>query len=245
MGTDPVLTHRLDYWAWVEQYADPRMRDTLLSLRDHWHEVNTTHFESAMTLPYITLTEPSKPSLYGQCCSVSSWGSRLEIRLRPSLLSGTHPDMAPGEAFAAGRFRFVADVLTHEAIHQYDMEIAGQAQDSYHGHGPLFTETANGIGAKLGVGPVVPRNRKGSMLAIASRWPHCVRDPGFYLGAYRVPSKGDAPATTRCPCCDGTGRLPLTSPALLRLAIAEDEPGYARLADVVAESVFPISAGES
>ena len=51
-------------------------------------------------------------------------GSRLEIRLRPSLLDGTHPRMA-GDA--PGRFPFAADVLTHECIHQWQQEITGKA----------------------------------------------------------------------------------------------------------------------
>jgi hypothetical protein len=229
--TDPVLTHRADYWTWVELHAVPAMRDTLLRLRDHWHEVNTKYFDAVMTLPYITLTEPSQPSLYGQCCSVSSWGSRLEIRLRPSLLSGTHPHL--GDPYE-GRFRFVTDVLTHEMVHQYGYEITGKPEDSYHGHGPAFTETANRIGATWGLPAVAVRNRAGTRLAKAAQWPHCVRDPGFYLGAYVVPSIGDD-ASLACPCCDGTGRLPKTAEAWLRLAIAFGDPGYARVGELLVD----------
>lgn len=146
-----------------------------------------------MTEPYVTLTEPSKPSLYGQCCPVSSWGSRLEIKLRPSLLSGTHPDIdqtAPEQ----GRWNFVLDVLLHEAVHQYHREITGHTEGAYHGHGPAFTETANRIGADLDLPPVITRNRNGSRRRdLAPQWPHCVRDAGHYLGAYRprVPASGD------------------------------------------------------
>lgn len=236
MTNDPVLTHRRDYWTWVEQNADPRMRDTLLALRDHWHHVNRTYFDGVMELPYITLTEPSKPSLFGQCCSVSSWGSRLEIKLRPSLLDGTHPRMESGAAYAEGRMRFVTDVLTHESIHQYCNEIAAKHEDSYHGHGPVFTEHANRIGARLGLPEVAVRNRKGSQLAKAAQWPHCVRPTDYYLGAYRVPSIGDTTTTTvPCPCCDGTGRLPMTAEALLRLGIALDNPAYARLGELLVD----------
>jgi hypothetical protein len=210
MATDPVHAHRVDYWAWVELHAVPSMRDTLLRLRDHWHEVNLRYFDGAMTLPYITLTAPSKPSILGQCCPVSSWGSRLEIKLRPSLLSGAHPLLAAGDQYEPGRLRFVADVLTHEAIHQYHQEITGKIEDSYHGHGPAFAATANAIGAHLGLPAVIVRNRGGSKLAKAAQWPHCVREPAYYLGAYRVPSTGDdpPPETTRCPHCDGTGAVP-------------------------------------
>jgi len=211
MTTDPVHAHRVDYWTWVDLHAVPSMRDNLLRLRDHWHEANLRHFNGEMTLPYITLTVPSKPSLLGQCCAVSSWGSRLEIKLRPSLLSGDHPALVSGDQHEPGRLRFAADVLLHETIHQYHQEITGKTEASYHGHGPAFTATANAIGARLGLPEVVARNRGGSSLAKATQWPHCVRDPAYYLGAYRVPSTTDAsppPETVTCPHCDGSGKVP-------------------------------------
>ncbi len=93
---DPIAEHRTDYWKWVESHADTTMRDILLGLRNHWRDTNTRFFDDRMHEPYITLTEPSAPRIYAQCCPVSSWGSRLEIKLRPSLLTGTHPRMAPG-----------------------------------------------------------------------------------------------------------------------------------------------------
>jgi hypothetical protein len=204
MRLDAVIRdHRLDYWQWIETNADPASRDHLLRLRDHWHDVNAKYFDGVMTLPYITLTEPSEPKTYGQCCAVSSWGSRLEIKLRPSLLDGTHPHIRnTGE----GAFRFVADVLTHETIHQWAIEVTGATEDSYHGHGPAFAAKANEMGASLGLEPVVVRNRGGSKLAKAAQWPHCVRPSEYYLGAYQprvpVPASSD-----KCPHCNGTGRI--------------------------------------
>src|SRR6266702_2298699 len=110
-----------------------------------------------MAEPYITLTEPSKPSLLGQCWGTSSWGSRLEIRLRPSLLDGTHPAMAGGSGNPAGLFLFAAAVL--------------------------------------GLPPVAVRNRGGSADLVCAHWPHNVRDPAHYLGAWQprppVPLTGD------------------------------------------------------
>jgi hypothetical protein len=200
---DAIREHRLDYWQWVETHAVLASRDPLLRLRDHWHAINIKYFDAAMTLPYITLTEPSEPSLLGQCCAVSSWGSRLEIRLRPSLLDGTHPRMRGPDA---GLFLFVADVLTHETIHQWAMEITGTTEDSYHGHGPTFTAKANEIGASLGLAPVVVRNRGGSRLAKAAQWPHCVRPIEYYLDAYQPPVPVPA-SRDKCPHCNGTGRV--------------------------------------
>ncbi len=206
MTDDAVLAHRADYWTWIEANAVPAMRDVLLRLRSHWHEVNAKFFAAAMAEPYITLTEPSKPSLLGQCWSVSSWGSRLEIRLRPSLLDGTHPAMVAGDDHAEGRWLFAADVLTHECIHQWQTEITGKAEGSYHGHGPGFAGKANEIGAALGLPAVAVRNRSGSRDLVCAHWPHNVRSPAHYLGAWQppepVPATGDI-----CPHCHGTGRI--------------------------------------
>lgn len=193
----PVVGHRTDYWAWVENYADTASRDILLSLRDHWRDCNTRFFDGIMLEPYITLTEPSAPQIYGQCCSVSSWGSRLEIRIRPSLLDGTHPHMAPGAGYAAGRMQFAKDVLLHEMIHQHIAEHQpGVNEASYHGHGPVFTDHCNRIGAELGLATVVVRNRGAKKLPKAAQWPHCVVAADRYEGAYKS-NGNEKPVTTR------------------------------------------------
>lgn len=202
--SDAVRAHRADYWTWIEANGVPPERDILLRLRDHWHEVNAAYFGGAMALPYVTLTEPSTPRILGQCCPVSSWGSRLEIRIRPSLMEGTYPHLQGPEQ---GRFLFAADVLTHEAIHQWQMEITGQREGSYHGHGPGFAEKANEIGTALGLPPVVARNRKGSDAPRAANWPHNVRPPEYYLGAYRPPGPVTTTGDSPCPHCAGTGRI--------------------------------------
>jgi DNA-binding XRE family transcriptional regulator len=50
------------------------------------------------------------------------------------------------------------------------------------GHGKDFTAMCNGIGAELGLPPVVIRRRKGDPknLPICSAWPHNVRPKGYY-----------------------------------------------------------------
>jgi hypothetical protein len=167
----------------VEDHADTTTRDNFLALRDHWRDCNTRFFDGRMLEPYITLTEPSAPQIYGQCCPVSSWGSRLEIRIRPSLLDGTHPRM---NGSTPGRMQFVKDVLLHEAIHQHIMEHQPDVnEDSYHGHGPVFTDYCNRIGRQLGLTEVVVRNRGGNKLPKAAQWPHCVAPPDRYCGAYQ------------------------------------------------------------
>ena len=178
---DPIAGQRIDYWEWIEQNSVPTMRDKLLVLRDHWSDGNDRYFGGRMVLPYITLTQPSMPSLIGQCCSVSSWGSRLEIKLRPSLLSGTHPMLRRTGIGEVGRLQLVKDVLLHEMIHQHVMEHEPSVdEESYHGHGPVFTAHCNRIGALLGLDEVVVRNRKGSKLPKSPQWPHCVAPPDRY-----------------------------------------------------------------
>ncbi len=196
-----VAEHRVEYWTWVAEHADTHMRDTLIGLRDHWQESNARFFDGRMLLPYITLTEPSAPRIYGQCCPRSSWGSRMEIRLRPSLLTGTHPHLEvpyipdpeysdsvtpDWVAWEEGRVTFVRDVLLHEMIHQHVMEHEPDVnENSYHGHGPVFTEHANRIGAVLGLPEVVVRNRGGKVIPKAAQWPHCVAPPDRYRDVYQ------------------------------------------------------------
>jgi hypothetical protein len=184
--SEPVAEHRTDYWTWVEQHAAPEYkRRLLLGLRDHWRDNNQAYFDGRMLEPYITLTEPSAPQIYGQCCSVSSWGSRLEIKIRPSLLAGTHPHLVGAKPVHCERFTY--DVLLHEMVHQHVMEHEPDVdEDSYHGHGPVFTAHANRIGALLGLPDVVIRNRGGVKKCKAAQWPHCVMPPERYGGFYKT-----------------------------------------------------------
>ncbi len=203
---DSVAGQRIEYWEWIEQHAVPAMRDRLTELRDHWQDCNDRYFDGRMVLPYITLTEPSAPTILGQCCSVSSWGSRLEIKLRPSLLVGTHPMIRRTGISADGRLQLVKDVLLHEMIHQHVMEHEPDVNESaYHGHGPVFTAHCNRIGAELGLDEVVVRNRKGSKSPKSPQWPHCVAPPDRY-GGVCVPTT--RVVTTRSLVTNGVITLP-------------------------------------
>jgi len=81
-------------------------------------------------------------------------------------------------------------------IHQYHQEITEQNDGSYSGHGPAFSAKANEIGKALGLPPVGrTRNKRDHSekgLQSPSQWPHDVRDPDYYLGAF-VPSSTDKP----------------------------------------------------
>jgi len=178
----------------VLEQAQPWHRDHLTRLYRVWGEANAKWYEGALVPPILLLAEPSAPAIYGQCSVVSSYGARSEIRIRPSLLRGTHPHVTRrGE----GANRFADDVLLHEQVHQWQWEALGGTDDGYHGHGSTFRDKANQIGAALGIGPVRTCKRRGpdADLPSCSAWPHNVRPPDHYQGAY-VPPSGDTDPET-------------------------------------------------
>jgi hypothetical protein len=132
--------------------------------------------------------EPSSSQRLGDYARVSDFGGHGQVRLRPSLLTGTHPSIRAGDKYAEGRFRLVADVFLHETIHQWQHEVLGDLEGGYHGHGPKFRDQCNRIGALLGLPPVRTSKARGKDKALAScaYWPHCVRPADHYLGAYPV-----------------------------------------------------------
>ncbi len=178
---------------YVLRDTDPGRQGSIKRLYTSWRDWNKDHFEQLMVVPLIFLNEPSNPRRLGDCGPVSGFGCSSQIRIRPSLLTGTHPRMRAGAAYAEGRFTFVADVLLHEMIHQWQQEVSGQRDEGYHGHGPAFRGKANEIGARLGLPPVRTSKGRGkdAGLPSCSYWPHIVRGEGFYHGAY-VPTSRDA-----------------------------------------------------
>jgi SprT-like family len=188
---DEHLDHRERFVDFVQNEAEPWHREHLGRLYGLWQDWNARHYESVMVPPIIVLNEPGTPQLYGSCGPVSGWGAKSEIRIRPSLLRGTHPHLQAGERFEPGRRRFVDDVLLHEMIHQWQQEISGLRDEAYHGHGPAFRDVCNRIGAELGVPPVRTCKQRGAdaHLPSCSQWPHNVRPPEHYQGAYGVPAK--------------------------------------------------------
>src|SRR6516162_7626204 len=160
MTTLPELhrEHREDFERFVLEQAEPWHREHLTALYAAWHTYNTSYFAGAMTPPYLLLAEPVIPRFYGDTSPATGFGATLQIRIRPSLVQGTHPHLVHGSQSPQGRQRFVDDVLLHETIHQYQMEILHADEASYDGHGPTFRDSANRIGAILGL-PLV-RNSK-------------------------------------------------------------------------------------
>ena len=188
-------SHRASFVDYVLEHAEPWHRQYLGRLYDLWNQWNRDYFESRMVPSYIFLSEPSIPRAYGDCGPVSGFGGVSQIRIRPSLLTGTHPDMRGGDQFSEGRFLFVADVLLHEMIHQWHQEVTGHAENSYHGHGPKFCGICNQIGEHLGIAEVYPKPRgKTKGQPACQYWPHVVRPDDYYLGAYIRPSRNDKSA---------------------------------------------------
>jgi hypothetical protein len=181
--------HREAFWAYVLDQAEPWHRKHLARLFAAWDEANAKWYDGVLVPPILLLAEPSAPQVYGQCSTVSSYGARSEIRIRPSLLAGTHPHLRrAGE----GADRFAADVLLHEQVHQHQQEVLGVDEEAYHGHGPTFRDKANEIGAALGLAPVRTSKRRGPDrdLPSCAQWPHCVRPADHYRGAW-VPASRD------------------------------------------------------
>jgi len=165
--------------------AEPWHREHLTTLYAAWHRYNACYYDDRMTPPYLLLAEPSTPGRYGDTSSASGFGALLQIRLRPSLVSGAHPHMQHGSHDPEGIQRFVQDILLHETIHQYQMEILQVHEPAYDEHGPTFRDTANTIGACLGLPPVRVSKVRPAQRSQPScaQWPHNVRPTDYYCGA--------------------------------------------------------------
>lgn len=197
--TAEILSHRRGFERFVLEHAEPWHREHLGRLFANWRAWNDKHFDGRLEPPYLLLAEPSTPRRYGDCGPLSGFGGRMQIRIRPSLVRGSHPHVRPGENYREGRLRFVDDILLHEMVHQWQFEVLGDSEPDYCGHGPLFRDVANRIGSVLGLPPVRDCKRRGKDRdrPSCSYWPHVVRPVDHYLGAYRprVPTSGDVQAS--------------------------------------------------
>lgn len=132
------------------------------------------------------LAEPKSPKALGDHSVFSGWGSTNQIRIRPSILNGSHPTVRPGNGFAEGRSLLTLDIALHETLHQFATEVLRQPEEAYHGHGPVFRDLCNRIGDSLGLSPVRTAKARGRdrNRPSCAEWPICVRPKGYYLGAY-------------------------------------------------------------
>jgi hypothetical protein len=189
---DRALRERI--WRYILEHSEPWHREHLGRLGGLWERCNGAHFAAAMVVPVLLLNEPSNSRRLGDCGAISGIGCRSQIRIRPSLLRGTHPLVRHGSRDPEGLFRFVADVLLHEMIHQWQQEVTGEPEESYHGHGTGFRDKANEIGAKLGLPPVRAKHQKEGAGAPCQYWPYIVRPADeYYRGAYIPTSRDEGP----------------------------------------------------
>jgi hypothetical protein len=183
--------HRKDFAEYAtHDSASDWHREHLERLYGCWVSINRDHFGDACVQPHIVLAEPKMPTALGDHAPVSGWGSRNQIRLRPSLITGSHKMVKSGDEFAEGRMRFVEDVLLHEAVHQYCDEVLHRPECSYKGHGPVFAGECNRIGAAHRLPPVRPAKARGKLkdLPSCAQWPYNVRLADYYLGALEEPA---------------------------------------------------------
>lgn len=185
--SDPLILHREQCWDFILKNASPYHRENLTNLVLLWDVWNPEHFNGEFKArPHILLATPCIPNALGDYSRTGGWGGKAQIRIRESLLDGTHPAVAAGDNYKEGRFLFVADVLLHECIHQYQHEILGiEKTSSYISHGPTFRDKCNEIGEKLGLAKVRASQTRGKDRDLPSccYWPHCVRPEGYYKGA--------------------------------------------------------------
>lgn len=207
-SSPPDAEFRRQWWDYVLAHGEPSHREHLAHLFDCWGKWNFAYFGDALVPPYILLAEPSNPRRLADTGAVSGFGGRCQIRIRRSLLTGTHPRVREGQVYAAGRLALVEDVLVHEMIHLWQQESTGAQEESYSGHGPSFRDKANEISAALGLPRVGVKNRgRDKGLPQCKNWPHNVRPPEYYGHAFDpplppVPARGDT-----CLHCGGTGRI--------------------------------------
>ena len=203
------VQHRIEFARYATEDAASDWHRTLLDrLYGLWDSINGDHFRGVCIKPHILLAEPKTPRALGDHAPVSGWGSKNQIRLRPSLLDGTHKLLRPGDVFAEGRMRYVEDVLLHESVHQYCDEALHADEKSYKGHGPVFAGECNRIGEALGLAPVRPAKARGKLKDRPScaQWPHNVRPADYYLGALADPARdqedddGDDEEARTFPC---------------------------------------------
>ena len=184
---DADSRHRREFANYAKQNGHQPYREPMSRLYASWEGWNDEYFDGQLLPPHFLLAEPKSPRALGDHSLLSGWGSTNQIRIRPSILNGTHPAVRPDDEFAEGRFRLILDIAIHETGHQYATEILKQQEEGYRGHGPVFRDLCNRIGARLGLPPVRTAKARGRDRDRPScaEWPICVRPKGFYLGAYR------------------------------------------------------------
>lgn len=194
---DPViLKHRLEFAELIRAHATGPFRDVLPRLYADWSRWNKQFFEGKLVEPYILLTETSQARHLGDCAPITCFGSLLQIRIRPDIISGTHNLVKGGSRDSEGLYLLTSDILLHEMIHQYQIEVLQDSEESFKGHGPLFCKLCNEIGEVLGFEEVRPSKKSGpdKERPSCAYWPDNVRpDIASYYHGVLPAKRSDKP----------------------------------------------------
>jgi hypothetical protein len=165
----------------ASRHAEEAYRWRPAELYAAWREINAEFFSGQLRIPHLALGRTAARSL-GHCSATTDYGGTIQITLHADLVFGHNADWVvhPWPP-ARGTCRFILDLLLRQTVRQYALEVLGAKESGYRGFGPQFVAQANRVGAALGLGPVVERNRgTGDSWPVASGWPHCVRPAGYY-----------------------------------------------------------------
>ncbi len=160
----------------------PEHRHYVRRLYRLWEKWNQRFFAGRLALPQILLSRSNDYKTYGGCGPSSHPGALSRIRLQLSLLTGAHPRLAAGSAPGFRRrrgYRWVAEVLLHEMVHQWRRETVGKDAPEWDDHGAAFCRKCNEIGRQLRLLPVRSGSDKPSQARLPScaQWPHNARRP--------------------------------------------------------------------
>ena len=177
--SDNETSLRKQIFDYAISQADGPYKEFIPLLSQAWQEFNDRYFDGSLTPAFIAITAPKVSKAYADCSLWSSYGGKHQIRIKETVIEGTHNDFNPNHAIE-NRLLFILDVLLHEQIHQFLFEIKEDYSKAHKRHGGNYPVIANQIGDQLGLPHVFERTRKDKSLPIASQWPMCVRPAGYY-----------------------------------------------------------------
>ncbi len=156
-------------------------------LLDHFDRFNSTHFFGKLPKLEVKMGRCASPrTILGEYAHRGDHGLLGEIIINQRLFHNGVKGVIIEDATRPGFLRFVDDVLLHEMTHAFCHLVRKQPEVTYRGHGPAFTAECNRIGTTFALDPVRHAKSKKKIeehLQRCNQWPHCVRDPDYYLGA--------------------------------------------------------------
>lgn len=152
-----------------------------------YNDYNRRFFADKLGVPFLLITQAKSARTLGDYIGRDEHGLESRIRISPAAVK-----RGP---------RFVKDVLLHEMIHAWQMEVEKDGENSYRGHGPKFAAECTRIGKRLGLAAVGVKGRDG--LPDCAHWPMIVRPEGYYPEAYTPPTR--KPSEPSEPSGEGEG----------------------------------------